>query len=41
LLLTEGADAEVKNQLGLTALDFAIQGNIPDAIKLLQAVKSI
>jgi hypothetical protein len=41
LLLNEGADFEVKNQLGLTALDFAIQGNRPDAIKLLESVMKL
>ena len=31
LLIDEGADLQIKNQLGLTALDFAVQGNRPDA----------
>jgi len=28
----------LKNQLGLTALDFAVQGRRPESIKLLQSV---
>ena len=36
LLLDEGADVLLKNQLGLTALDFAHAGNRPDAIALLR-----
>jgi hypothetical protein len=27
----------LKNQLGLTALDFAVQGRRPESIKLLQS----
>jgi ankyrin repeat protein len=38
LLLNAGADPMLKNQLGLTALDFAKQGGHPDAIKRLSAV---
>jgi ankyrin repeat protein len=37
LLMVEGADIFLKNQLGLSALDFAMQGNRPDAIQLLQS----
>jgi len=37
LLLDEGADPSLKNQQGLTALDFAQRGERPDAIKLLGA----
>ena len=36
LLINEGADVKIKNQLGLSALDFAKDGNRPDAIKLLE-----
>jgi len=36
LLIAEGADIHLKNQLGLSALDFALQGNRPDAIQLLE-----
>jgi uncharacterized protein len=35
LLLDQGADPAVKNQLGLTALDFAKHYKGPDAIKIL------
>lgn len=38
LLLAEGADTRLKNQQGLTALDFAQQGERPDAIKSLSAI---
>jgi ankyrin repeat protein len=37
LLINEGADLTLKNQLGLTALDFAVQGRRPESIKLLQS----
>ena len=37
LLLDEGADPLIKNQLGLTAADFAERGKRPDAIELLKA----
>jgi len=37
LLLQEGADAKLKNQRGLTALDFAQQGNRPDAVNAIAA----
>jgi len=30
----------LKNQLGLTALDFAVQGRRPESIKLLQSASS-
>ena len=36
-LLQEGADPVVKNQQGLTALDFAKRGNRPDAIRAIAA----
>lgn len=40
LLLDAGADTAMKNQLGMTALDFAIKGNRPDAAALIrQAVQ--
>jgi hypothetical protein len=35
LLLDEGADLSLKNQQGMTALDFADRGKRPDAIELL------
>lgn len=37
LLLDEGADTAMKNQLGMTALDFAQRANRPDAVRLLTA----
>lgn len=37
LLLDEGADPMMKNQLGMTATDFAKQGKRPDAIEMLSA----
>ena len=37
LLLDEGADTLMKNQQGMTALDFAKRANRPDAIELLSA----
>ena len=37
LLLDAGADINVKNQIGLNALDFAKQYKEPDAIKGLTA----
>ena len=36
-LLQEGADPAIKNQQGLTALDFAQKGNRPDAVKAIAA----
>jgi ankyrin repeat protein len=36
LLIDEGADIQHKNQLGLTALDFATQAARPDAIKIVK-----
>lgn len=39
LLLDEGADTAMKNQQGMTALDFAQRGNRPDAVELLTARK--
>ncbi|MGI4777376.1 MAG: ankyrin repeat domain-containing protein [Janthinobacterium lividum] len=39
LLLDEGADTAMKNQQGMTAMDFAKRGNRPDAIQLLSAPK--
>jgi len=38
LLLDEGADRDHKNQLGMTALDFAKQGSRKDAIAILQTL---
>ena len=35
LLIEEGADLQIKNQLGLTAFDFAKQGNRPDAQEII------
>jgi len=35
LLIEEGADLQTKNQLGFTALDFANQGNRPDAQEII------
>ena len=35
LLLDAGADTAMKNQLGLTAIDFAHRGNRPDAVELI------
>jgi uncharacterized protein len=35
LLLEAGADTAMKNQLGMTALDFARRGNRPDAAQLI------
>ena len=37
LLLQEGADPRLKNQQGLTALDFAKRGKRPDAIEAIAA----
>lgn len=37
LLLEEGADWKLKNQQGLTALDFARRGERPDAVRILSA----
>ncbi|MBX9936603.1 MAG: ankyrin repeat domain-containing protein [Burkholderiaceae bacterium] len=37
LLLDEGADPLLKNQLGLRAVDFAARGQRPDSVALLQA----
>ena len=37
LLLQEGADPKLKNQQGLTALDFAQRGKRPDAIQAIAA----
>lgn len=39
LLLKEGADTAMKNQQGMTALDFARRGDRPDAIEMLTAVE--
>ena len=36
LLLDAGADTAMKNQLGMTALDFAVKANRPDAAALIQ-----
>lgn len=35
LLINEGADLQIRNQLGLTAWDFAKQGNRPDALEII------
>lgn len=40
LLLEAGADPSLRNQAGMTALDFAKKGSRPDAIQILAAVKS-
>lgn len=37
LLLQEGADPKLKNQQGLTALDFAQRGKRPDAVEAIAA----
>ncbi|CAM3634596.1 ankyrin repeat domain-containing protein [Polaromonas hydrogenivorans] len=37
LLLQEGADPKLKNQQGLTALDFAQRSNRPDAVEAIAA----
>ena len=37
LLLEAGADPTMKNQLGLTAIDFAHRGNRKDAVELIAA----
>jgi ankyrin repeat protein len=37
LLLEEGADPRLRNQLGLNAVDFAQQGNRPEAAELIGA----
>ncbi len=39
LLLDEGADAGLKNEQGLSALDFAAQAKRPDAERMLKAVQ--
>jgi hypothetical protein len=36
-LLQEGADPQLKNQQGLTAVDFAQRGNRPDAVEAIAA----
>jgi uncharacterized protein len=36
LLLDEGADPLMKNQQNMTAMDFAVQGQRPDAVELLK-----
>ena len=38
LLLDEGADTTMKNEQGMTALDFAKRGTRPDAIQMLTTV---
>ena len=38
LLLREGADPSLKNQQGLTALQFAQRGNRPDSVEAIAAV---
>jgi uncharacterized protein len=37
LLLAEGADTTMKNQLGMTAVDFATKANRPEAAQLITA----
>ena len=37
LLLEEGADTAMKNQLGLTAIDFARRANRPDSAEMISA----
>ena len=37
LLIEEGSDIQLKNQLGLSAIDFAKQGNRPDSLTFLEA----
>ena len=37
LLLEGGADTAMKNQLGLTAIDFARRGNRPDSLEMISA----
>ena len=37
LLIDEGSDIQIKNQLGLNAIDFAKQGSRPDSLALLEA----
>jgi ankyrin repeat protein len=37
LLLAEGADTTMKNQLGMTAVDFATKANRPEAAQLIAA----
>ncbi len=37
LLLEAGADTQMKNQLGLSAADFAMRGNRPDAAEMISA----
>ena len=37
LLIDEGADIRIKNQLGLSALDFAKDGVRPDAMRLIES----
>jgi ankyrin repeat protein len=37
LLLEAGADPTLRNQLGLSAVDFAQRGNRPDAAEMIAA----
>jgi uncharacterized protein len=41
LLLQEGADPIVKNQQGLTAVDFAKLGNRPDSLALIETATRV
>lgn len=41
LLISEGADVLVKNELGLSALDFAKRGNRSDAVELLTKIVEV
>jgi ankyrin repeat protein len=36
VLIQAGADLNIKNQLGLTALDFAVRGNRQNAKELIE-----
>ncbi len=38
LLIDEGADPTIKNQQGLSALDFATNGSRPDAVEILSSL---
>jgi len=40
LLLEEGADPRIKNQLGLTALAFARRANKPESVQYIEAFEA-
>jgi len=40
LLLEEGADPRIKNQLGLTALEFARRANKPESVQYIEAFET-